>query len=113
MTNRTRSKPMLRGFRFVTRATAFPSLSPLKGLPTERLQRSRTLDDHRDRIATAQTEGRETALGAAVLHRVGERREDAGAAAANRMPAGPCPAVHVEFLVRNPAPAHHRDARRR
>src|SRR5437870_9372543 len=93
-------------------ATEFALILRLKGLPTESLRcRSRTLDDHRDRIAAAKAQGRETALGAAVLHRVSKRREDAGAAAADRMPEGHRSTVHVELLVGNSELAHHGDAR--
>src|SRR6266567_1779056 len=48
-------------------------------------RRSRTLDDHRDRVATAQAQGREAAFRDAVFHRVDERREHARAAAADGM----------------------------
>src|SRR6267143_1969769 len=84
----------------------------LKGLPTEIVRcRSRTLDDHRDRIAPAEAEGHETALGAAVLHRVCEGREDAGTATSDWMTEGDGPTVHIELVVRNPEFPHHGDAR--
>src|SRR5262249_5452059 len=63
----------------------------------------------RDAITTAQTQGGDAALQAAILQRVEQRRQHARAAGANRMTEGNRAAVHVHFALVEPELIQNRD----
>src|SRR2546425_10010664 len=81
-------------------------------LKRARTRSLRSFNDHRDRVAATEAQGRESALRAAILHCVNEGRQHARAAAADRVAERHRTAVYVELLVRNPQLSHHREARR-
>src|SRR2546422_6961307 len=89
----------------------FPALQ--KSLRDGSLKRARTrslrsFNDHRDRVASTEAQGRESALRAASLHCVNESRQHARAAAADRVSERHGTPVYVELLVRNPQLPHDR-----
>src|SRR3989441_114650 len=81
-------------------------------LKRARTRSLRSFNDHRDRVASTEAQGRESALRVAILHCVNESRQHARAAAADRVSERHGTPVYVELLVRNPQLPHDGDARR-